>query len=117
MPNTVNFSEVKQSINLGGRYSQLLPCLRMLVFPPRLKNLLIGGYTLTPDGMISFQQAIFPLLLLAFIIVAGSGSSLRPLDLFPTKYTDFPMELSTSSFRPPPSSFKSHCYPSLHAIH
>jgi len=29
------------------------------------------GYTLTPDGMISFQQAVFPLLVLGFMIVAG----------------------------------------------
>jgi Trk-type K+ transport system membrane component len=29
------------------------------------------GYTLTPDGMISFQEAVFPLLVLAFMMVAG----------------------------------------------
>ena len=29
------------------------------------------GYIQTPDGLISFQDAVFPLLLLAFMIVAG----------------------------------------------
>ena len=33
--------------------------------------LLIIGFTLTPDSMISFQQALFPLLLGAFLIIAG----------------------------------------------
>ena len=32
---------------------------------------LTPGYTLTPDAMISFQQAIFPLLLLSFVIIVG----------------------------------------------
>jgi Trk-type K+ transport system membrane component len=34
-------------------------------------NGLIVGFTLTPDGMISFQQAVFPLLLLSFVMIAG----------------------------------------------
>ena len=30
------------------------------------------GFTLTPDSMISFQDAVFPLLLMSFLIVAGN---------------------------------------------
>jgi Trk-type K+ transport system membrane component len=36
-----------------------------------VKACLMTGYTLTPDAMISFQQAVFPLLVLAFVIIAG----------------------------------------------
>jgi len=34
-------------------------------------SFLILGFTLTPDSMISFQQALFPLLLGSFLIIAG----------------------------------------------
>ena len=30
------------------------------------------GYTLTPDSMVSFQQAVFPLLIGSFLIIAGN---------------------------------------------
>ena len=40
---------------------------------------LIVGYTLTPDSMISFQQAVFPLLLGAFLIIAGFATLSRRL--------------------------------------
>ena len=36
-----------------------------------LESLYNLGFTLTPDAMISFQQAVFPLLLLSFVIIAG----------------------------------------------
>ena len=36
-----------------------------------VKACLMTGYTLTPDAMISFQQAVFPLLVLSFVIIAG----------------------------------------------
>jgi Trk-type K+ transport system membrane component len=32
---------------------------------------LIVGYTFTPDSMLSFQRAVFPLLLGSFLIIAG----------------------------------------------
>ena len=35
------------------------------------------GYTLTPDSMISFQTAVFPLLLGSFLIIAGYSISFR----------------------------------------
>lgn len=53
----------------------------MLVLP--FMYLLMKGYTLTPDAMIPFQQAIFPLLVLGFMIVAG----FVPRDLRLTKET------------------------------
>jgi len=37
------------------------------------------GYMQNPDGLISFQDAVFPLLLLAFMIVAGYLSHLPSL--------------------------------------
>jgi len=32
------------------------------------------GYALTPDGMISFQQATFPVLIFDVVMIAGSPS-------------------------------------------
>jgi hypothetical protein len=56
----------------GGQFSLEHPFLMTLV-----RNdvdtlvFLIIGFTLTPDSMISFQQAVFPLLLGSFLIIAG----------------------------------------------
>jgi Cation transport protein len=57
---------------VGGQFSLEHPFLMTLV-----RNdvdtlvFLIIGFTLTPDSMISFQQALFPLLLGSFLIIAG----------------------------------------------
>jgi hypothetical protein len=57
-----------QSILVGVLYSgvHVRQCWYLIPLTP-----LNVGYTLTPDGMISFQRGVFPLLILCFVMVLG----------------------------------------------
>ena len=62
-------SMLMELVDVGGQFSLGLHFLMILV--STMKIYLIVGYTLTPDSMVSFQRAAFPIILGCFLIIAG----------------------------------------------
>lgn len=80
---------MRVSVVVGGLVSLEHPSSMTWVL--RVDVLLMVGYTLTSDSMLSFQRAVFPLLLGAFLIIAGYFTSPGlVIRIFTRRNTGFP---------------------------